>query len=127
MYLCHPKLISGSLKETQDTSKRFRNKFGMTQKKEVGIVSQTIKASANCHPKLISGSLKKTQGTSKRFRNKFGMTQSTTKRKFGHSKPHLTQKHTTKPPNVFPTKKASRRTNWQLNFFWCPQGDSNSC
>ena len=74
-----------------------------------------------CHPKLVSGSLKETQDTSKRFRNKFGMTQFTTKRKFGHSKPHLTQKHTTKPPNVFPTKKASRRTNWQLNFFGVPK------
>ena len=38
VYLCHPELVSGSLKETQSISKRFRNKFGMTQKKEVGIV-----------------------------------------------------------------------------------------
>lgn len=70
-----------------------------------------------CHPKLVSKSLKETQDTSKRFRNKFGMTQSTTKRKFGHSKPHLTQKHTTKPPDVFPTKKSQSANQLAIELF----------
>ena len=57
----HPELVSGSLERTRSTSKRFRNKFGITH--------------VNCHPELGSGSLKRTASTNKRFRNKFGMTQ----------------------------------------------------